>query len=193
MRLEIPRVPLIVGLFVFLEAAVLYLFAREQSDHTRGVYLFAGTVLAGAFALYVYLRGIEDKRRETAGRLIERWNGPDRYELKKIMKMIADERLDPSTLSRKRKGEVQPDDILEQRLKVTAMLNFYEEMAISVKDRSANEDKLFDFFSNVLEDAYFRLLQYIENERRIDASAAYASAAYFCELEWLAKRWRQRK
>jgi len=157
------------------------------------VYLFAGTVLAGAFALYVYLRGIEDKRRETAGRLIERWNGPDRYELKKIMKMIADERLDPSTLSRKRKGEVQPDDILEQRLKVTAMLNFYEEMAISVKDRSANEDKLFDFFSNVLEDAYFRLLQYIENERRIDASAAYASAAYFCELEWLAKRWRQRK
>jgi hypothetical protein len=187
MRVEIPRVPLIVGLFVILEAVVLWLFAQEPSDRRRAVYAFAGTILAGAFALYVYLRGMEDKRTDSAGYLIERWNSPDRYELKKIMKMIADEKLDPATLSRKKKGDDQTEEVREQRLKVTAMLNFYEEMAISVKERSVNEDKLYDFFSNVLEDAYARLFAYIETERRIDASAAY-----FCEMEWLAKRWRQR-
>lgn len=188
MRLEIPRVPLIVGLFVAVELVVLILFAREASDHARGVYLFAGTILAGAFALYVYLKSIEDKRMDAASRLIERWNAPDRSEFKKVMKAIADERLDPNTLSRARKGDVKTNEVEEQRLKVTSMLNFYEELGICVKDHSADEQKLFDFFSNILDDTYSRLLPYIETERRIDNSSSY-----FCELEWLAKRWRARK
>jgi hypothetical protein len=104
------------------------------------------------------------------------------------MKLISDERLKPGDLARERKRQIQSDEVLDQRLKVTAMLNFYEELAICVKDRSVNEQKLYDFFSRVLLDAHTRLEEYIRSERRVDNDQGY-----FCELEWLAKRWKERK
>jgi hypothetical protein len=187
MRFNIPRIPFVVGMFLLTELVVLRLFAKEPSDHVRATYSFTGTILAGAFALFAFLRGMDDKRMDASARLIERWNAPDRYELRRVMKLISEEKIDTNTLARATKGQTQSDEVLALRMKVIAMLNFYEELAICVKDKSVNEDKLYDFFDNVLSEAYTRLKSFIENERKIDGSNAY-----YCEMEWLALRWRNR-
>jgi hypothetical protein len=68
------------------------------------------------------------------------------------------------------------------------ILNFYEEMAIAALQKSANEDRLYEFFDAIVGKSASKLLGWIEHEQRLDNEPDY-----YCEFLKLTARWRQRK
>jgi len=72
---SVPRIWLIVGFFLATELSLLWVY-KQSADRDRQVVSFCASVVAGSFALYTYLRGLEEKQNEAADRLIERWNLP---------------------------------------------------------------------------------------------------------------------
>ena len=171
-------------LFLLVEIALLIVYNFAPRD--RETIVFGATIIAGAFALYSYLRGIEDRRMQAASKMIERWNAPDRTEARKTMNLISESLLDPDSLQRTSKGQPIPAEHLSARLNLVSSLNFYEELAIGVFDGTLDEDKAHTFFAPVIEQSYQSLLKWIENERAIDRCPAY-----YTEFEKLAVRWRK--
>ena len=147
MRIEIPTRYAIVGLFIVIEGTLLYAFAGA-SDRNRATLAFAATATAGAFALHTYLAGIEERRAQNAQGLIRRWNSPEMLPVRAVLREITENKLDPVTLERKAKGDLSADADGKRAYLVT-VLNFYEELAIAALRRSADEERLFDFFSGL--------------------------------------------
>jgi hypothetical protein len=187
MRIEIPTNYAIVGLFVAVEGIFLYGFAKSN-DHNRATFAFAATVTAGAFALHTYLAGIEERRTANAHALIQRWNSPEMLPVRVILREITENRLEPATLERKLKGGELSEDADGKRALLVTVLNFYEELAIGALHRSANEERLFDFFSGIIQQSATRLENWIRNERAIDNEPDY-----YCEFLKLNARWAARK
>jgi hypothetical protein len=187
MKIFVPWIWIRVGLFVVIEIGLLYLYHLE-GERDRATILFLATIVAGAFGFFSYLHAIEEKRLVAASHLIERWNSPELYPWRKILKEVTDEKLDPEVLMRKFKGEVQDPDILEKRYAISSLLNFFEEMAISVAERSADEEKLNRFFGQIVNQVYTRLEGFIANERKIDNANRY-----YIDFQKLTDRWRRRR
>jgi hypothetical protein len=66
------------------------------------------------------------------------------------------------------------------------LLGFFEEMALAVKNRTADEGKLNSFFRSAVCQSFGNLQVWIENERKVDNEYSY-----YVELEWLAGRWKK--
>ena len=101
-----------------------------------------------------------------------------------VLREVTEARLDQADLMRHK--DRQPPH--EKRMAVITMLNYFEEIGIAVKRQSANEDRLYDFFSGILLLAWGKLEDLVKNERNVDNEQLYYS-----ELEWLYDRWRIRK
>jgi hypothetical protein len=171
---------LIVGLFLALEG-ILVIIYNYHNDHDRAAIAFTATVLGGAFALYTYLQGIDERRTQSAHHLIERWTKPDMISMRATLMDIMEGRLDPAKLTR---GDPA---MQESRLLIVSVLNFLEEISIAVIKRTANEDRLKDFFSSITEQSFAKLEDWIKHERKIDNEPAY-----YCEFEKLVARWKNR-
>lgn len=186
-HIEIPWVWLRVGLFVAIEIPLIVAYHFQQ-DRDRAIILFLATTVAATFALYSYLRGIEERRIQEAGRAVERWNAPDRAEIRKTLRAICEGNINPATLARREKSESIEEELSDRRMHIFSALNFYEELAIGIFEDSIDEEKAYRFFSSIVEQTYVALHAWIGNEREIDNSHSY-----YIEFEKLAERWRLRR
>lgn len=185
-RLQVPWIWTRIVLFLLIEAILLWIYAFE-SPKARETIIFGATIVGAAFALYSFLRSIEDRRTQEAARMIERWNAPERSDIRRTLNEITEGQIDPATLQRTTKGEEISQELRDKRAHVVAALNFYEELAISVLESGIDEDRAYRFFKTVIHQTYEALMSWIENERRIDKNRTY-----YVEFQRLAERWRDR-
>ncbi|MGA2737175.1 MAG: hypothetical protein ABSG65_06945 [Bryobacteraceae bacterium] len=99
MTIRIPLKWIVLFLFLGIEALILRLFAVSP-EKDRAVIAFEGTVVAGAFALFVYMQGVEAQQSRAADKLFERWNNPAMAAYKNIGRDVRRGILDPITLAR---------------------------------------------------------------------------------------------
>ena len=85
------------------------------------------------------------------------------------------------------KGEM-PEGIDEKRGHLVTILNFYEELAIAALRKTADEERLNDFFEGIISQSVSKLEDWIKHERRIDNEPDY-----YCEFLKLAERWAERR
>jgi hypothetical protein len=98
-----------------------------------------------------------------------------------VLMDLLEGRIDPVVL-------VRTDiEVQDKRLSVVSALNFFEEVSIAVLRRTANEDRLRDFFSAIVVQAFAKLDRWIEIERKIDNEPSY-----YTNFETLATRWRKK-
>ena len=86
-------------------------------------------------------------------------------------------------MERKVKGDLT-EVVDGQRAQLVTVLNFYEELAIAALTNSANEERLYTFFSGILQQSATRLEHWIKLERAIDNEPDY-----YCEFLRLNGRW----
>jgi Domain of unknown function (DUF4760) len=185
-RINLPLVWLVVGLFCLIEFLILVRFHQAADQRWRETYVFGASLVAGAFGLYSYMKAIEEQRSERADRLIERWNNPSLAPLKTRLRAVIEQQLDPLTMMRSAKGVALAKEILDARADIIGLLGFFEEMALAVKNHTADEGKLNSFFRSAVGQSVGNLQAWIENERKVDNEYSY-----YVELEWLAGRWKK--
>jgi len=66
------------------------------------------------------------------------------------------------------------------------VLNFYEELAIGIAEKSMDNDRCFRFFRSMAEQTWTSLSSWIQSERNVDRNQTY-----YCEFEALVMRWRK--
>lgn len=180
MTLRIPVKWIIVGLFLILEGILVVIY-NYHDDHDRSTIAFAATVLGGAFAFYTYLQGIDERRAQNAHHLIERWNAADMMGIRLVLLDVMENRLDPKNLTRNDAA------VLEKRSHIVTALNFFEELSIAVLKRTANEDRLEDFFAAIVQQAFAKRDEWIKSERKADNEPAY-----YCQFEKLVAKWKNK-
>ena len=84
------------------------------------------------------------------------------------------------------KGARLADDVLRTRSDLIGLLGFFEEMALAVRNRTADESKLESFFESPVRQSFGNLREWIENERKMDNNYSY-----YVEMEWLSHRWKK--
>jgi len=177
---------LVVVLFVLGEVPLVIAYHRAPTAWQSTI-VFAASVLGGAFALFSYLKNIEEQRRQASDRLVQRWNEPSLAPLKEPLREILEGRLQTATLQRG-PGVTLTADVLKSRSAVVNILNFYEEIAILVHTKGADEERLRRFFGAVVVDGYAKLESWIQHERQLDNRQQY-----YRDLEQLAARWRTKE
>lgn len=185
MTIRISLVWAAITLFVVIEGSLLYEF-HNVSDKWKQTIVFGASIVAGAFGLFSYLKGIEQGRRQTAERLIDRWTAPEMTPLKDVIREITEGHTDVAALMRPGKGAKLDAATLTARSKIVGMLNFYEQVAIAVQIKSADESILKRFFRAVVCQCFDNLEAWIANERIIDNEPRY-----FTHLAELAKSWKE--
>lgn len=175
------------GLFLLSETVLLWVY-NEENDRTRATILFAATIVAGAFALYSYLHRIQEHRFSEAGRMMQRWNAPDRVAIRTVMAHITEGNFDICRIERKTQGHVFEDDDHKLRIQVLSALNFYEELAIGIFEKSIDNERSRRFFYSISNQTYDALESWIRNERKVDRTQSY-----YMEFENLIRRWRQQQ
>jgi hypothetical protein len=168
----------VLTLFLAIELVLVYVF-HNHSDRDRATIAFSATVVGAAFALYTYMKGIDEKRAETAHAFMARWTSPDMVHFRLVLLDILEQRLDPMDLDRKDLA------LQEKRCAIVSILNFLEEVSIAVHRRAASEDRLKDFYSIIVQQSYGKLEPWIKRERSIDNAPDY-----YYEFQKLAEQWR---
>jgi hypothetical protein len=184
LTLKISIVWLVVAPFVLIECG-LFLFYLSVGHEAHEAIVFGASIVAGAFALFSYVKGIDERRTQAADRIIERWNNPDLSQIKRCVREICEGLFDPSRVARSPKGEALSEDALKLRADVVAILNIFEEISLLIRSSSANEEKLQRYFGPVMIQAFNNLRPWIENERKLDNEDAY-----YCEFEAVVLRWK---
>jgi hypothetical protein len=160
-RFSIPVV-LVVAL-LGLAVIVAYARVREYRDTIQ----FASGLVGGGVAIYALLLNVQTGRSTAASRFVERYNDPSFAELRKVLsKAISTPSHTPEPHS------------------IRSLLNFFEEMAISVNSKEADE-KLARGFFFAISGKFYRAL---EGEIRELREAGNQPTA-FVEYEKLYRRW----
>jgi hypothetical protein len=183
--LRISIVWLVVVPFVLIECALFVFFLKVGHEAHEDI-IFGASIVAGAFALFSYVKGIDESRTQAADRIIERWNNPDLSQMKRCVREICEGLFDPTAVARDPKGAPLGEDALRLRADVVAILNIFEEISLLIRTSSANEEKLRRYFRPVMIQAYNNLRPWIENERKLDNEDAY-----YCEFENVVLRWKE--
>ena len=186
MNIRIPWIWVTVGLFLLIELLLLWAFDRQDDRH-RATLLFGATIVAGAFALYSYLHRIQEKRFKEAGRMMKRWNAPERLVNRVIMANVTDGLFDISTIRRLHAAHKFDKETHETRIQVLSALNFYEELPIGIFEKSIDDDRSRRFFYSMANQAYEVLQEWIQNERNVDHTQNY-----YIEFEKLIRQWRDK-
>jgi len=131
---------LIIILFLISEAVILYAFAVSP-EARRTVIAFGGSIVGAAFALFVYMQGVEDQQSKAADKLFERWNHLMMAEYKNVGRDIRRGVLDPLKLARSNQNTIFSDPEKTQRASLLGLLSFYEEVSLAIRMRSANQEK----------------------------------------------------
>ena len=150
-----------------IEAVFLFLFS-QQDDRHRAVIVFGATIVAGTFALYSYLHRIQESKLVEAGKIMKRWNAPELFVGRTTLGEIAEGLLDIFNIARQQRGQVFTKEGYAVRMQVISMLNFYEELAVGISEKSIDDDRSRRFFYSMASQAYEYLEHWIKNERNID-------------------------
>lgn len=161
-RFSIP----IFSVLILLGVALVATYARIK-DY-RETIQFASGLVGGGAAIYALLLSVQTKRSAAAARFIERYNDPSFAELRKV-------------LSR----EVYPGpDHAPDPQGISGLLNFFEEMALAVNSKEADENIARGFFFSV-SGKFYRALESQIIELRKTGNQPTA----FVEYERLYRRW----
>jgi hypothetical protein len=185
-KIKIPPLSVVwvtTSLFALIESWFWWMYNYKWFD--RESIAFLATITAGAFALFVYLKGIEEKRSQAADKLIERWNAPSFRVIIDATRAIVEGDKDSSELGRPKyalKTASATDTALRGNMQT--VLGFFEEIAISVIVKTADEEKLRRFFEAVIPAGYDGFEAFILAEREIDKDPAI-----YKECQKLVERW----
>ncbi len=146
---------------------------------------FLATVTAGAFALFAYLKGIEEKRSQAADGMIQRWNDPDFRAIIDTTRPLVEKDKNSADLDRPKYSlKSSSSDETSLRGKMQTVLGFFEEIAICVFARTADEEKLKAFFEAVIPKGYEGFEDFVLAERRADNDFEY-----YRQVQKLVERW----
>jgi hypothetical protein len=162
-RLSVPALAII----VLLAGGVVYLFAVSSLDH-RETIKFAAALLGGATAVYSLLVSAQSTRNAAARKFIERWTDPGFADYRKAISDIAN----ANSLAGL------------DRQKILAILNFWEEIAVAVLSKEANETLLKDFFRSAAVKCFLVAKAWIEEQRK-----THNQPSGYIEYERLYTRW----
>jgi hypothetical protein len=183
-KITVPSLSLIAtALFGAAEAFLWWMYNYKWFD--RESIGFLATITAGGFALFAYLKGIEEKRSRAADAFIRRWNNPSLRKLIDTTRPLVQGERNSAELARpnySQKSAPAQDVILRGRMQT--ILGFFEEIAISVFAKTADEDKLFDFFKAVIPKGYEGFEGFILAERKTDNDKEY-----YRKAQKLVERW----
>jgi len=178
-RLKVPWKLFILAPFLVLEIGLLV--AYHHFADARPIIVFAATVAGAAFGLNSYLTAIEDRRATVSSRFMERWNAPGFTEVRGAVRRLLRDEVHLSEIMQD--GKLSPE---AARLRdcVIAECNFFEEMAIAVLDRRADEDALFKFLRKTVAFTHHKLKDWIDHERKL-----WGVEEFFENYRQLADRW----
>jgi len=143
-RLSVPLV-----IFFGLAWAALVALYGEVSQPRQEVIKFAAELLGGATAVYALFMNVQSVRNAAARRFIERWTDPNFATFRKAISDMVD--------------AGSPAHFDKQTL--LAILNFWEEIAIAVLSREADERLLNDFFYTTVLKCFKVTQKWVEDER----------------------------
>jgi hypothetical protein len=162
LRISIPILSIVVLLGIVLIAT--YAKIKEYRETIQ----FASGLVGGGTAIYALLLSVQTRRSAAASRFVERYNDPSFAELRKVLSAEVyagtDHTSDPQGIS--------------------ALLNFFEEMALAVNSKEADEEIARGFFFSVSGKFYRALEQQIVKLRK-EGNQPTA----FIEYEKLYRRW----
>jgi hypothetical protein len=156
-------IPIFVVL-VLLGIAAIIVHARIKEY--RETIQFASGLVGGGAAIYTLLLSVQTRRSSAASRFVERYNDPSFAELRKAVSKAS---TDPHTLS--------PQS-------VRSSLNFFEEMALAVNSKEADDAVARGFFFSIAGKFYRAMEEQIVELRK----AANQPTAYV-QYEKLYRRW----
>ena len=149
-------------------AGAVYLHSRLGPDG-RDTLKFGAALLGGVTGVYALLLNVQARRAAAANKFIERWNDPKFLDCRKSI------------------GEVSNSGTITDAADVHQVrigLNFFEEIAISIHRKEADEEIVKDFFLTVML-VFFRASQPWIVERR----KANNQPTVFCQYEKLYRKW----
>ena len=180
-----PRISLVwLGTCSFAALELMCLWAYHFRWYDRESILFLASITGGAFVLYSYLRGVEDKFSQAADKFVERWN-TSMVPTIKATRPFVEGQLASARFARPVFDYASASaEQIETRSQIVTLLNFFEEVSISVLNRSADEDKLRRFFGEVIPAGYKAMEEWILAERKKDNDTAY-----YLEAQRVVERW----
>jgi|SRR5579862_7688663 len=122
--------PRVVGLTIVAVALTIVLHVRAAEPDKKEVD-FGAAIVSGAGVVYTILLSVQSKRASSAARFAERWNDVNFTERRSEAGKVV-------------RGEKKIDEIDTRQL--TTVLNFFEEMSISIQMGEAQEVMLRKFF-----------------------------------------------
>ena len=166
-RLSIP----IAIIILLLGAGTIYLHSRLGPDG-RDTLKFGAALLGGITAVYALLLNVQARRAAAANKFVERWNDPKFLDCRKVISQVV-------------ASDTVTDAVDIDHFRVG--LSFFEELAIGVHRKEADEEILRDFFHTVTLVFYRASRKWIEDRRRLkNQPTAY------CEYEKLYTKWEPR-
>jgi hypothetical protein len=169
-------------LFLIAEGILLAVYSARHDLQPN--ITFGATIVAAAFALFQFLDKSQHDRYESAGEFAKQWNDPSLNSVRLEIRAILTDALLIEPLTKKSE---RPDQFTEEqsvkRGQVIGALNFFEELAVAVRKRRADERYLYDMLGVTVEMVWNKLKPWIEADRR------FGDASYWSEFEALAKRW----
>ena len=184
----------ILGVILLLDLTLIAMY-RFLPDSRAGIVFIGAVVAASAtiygafFTAYNVRRGIEsleqskrDRSVSTAFTFIERWNSPTFREIKIDAWRIKDE---IKETPQERIGALFDEDE-DKRSKILAVLNFFEEMELSIRLNGADESVIRVFFRFIALEFYNSSDKYMKHYRN-----KHNAPRVFIEYENLYKRWNE--
>jgi hypothetical protein len=150
---------------------------------------FVATVAGGTFALFGFLKKIEEGRFKAADKFIERWNRPDTKPILQRSRPVVEGALHSVDFARPLYvAATATKEQTEIRSDIIQVLGFLEELSIAVTSKSADEERLKKFFGSVVPGGYAGLEGFVLAERTADREHGY-----YREAQRLVERWTGRK
>jgi hypothetical protein len=167
--------------------SALAFFYSRSDESVRETIGYGSSLFGASIAICALLynaenirSGNQEKKREAASRLIERWNHPNYVPLRTEARQLM-----LSTEGKRDELIQQLDSDVKARSLVVEQLNFFEEMAIAAGSGTADEEILNRFFGYLLPRTFFEYKPWIDRHRDIRKAPDY-----WAELEVIAKKWK---
>ena len=143
--------PRIVCLVILIVVATIILHVYLKDPAKKEVD-FGAAIVSGAGVVYTILLSVQSKRASSAARFAERWNDVNFSERRREVGQVV-------------RGTKNIEEISDQR-NVTVVLNFFEEMSISIQAGKAQEAMLKKFFSSAVIQSGAALKPWIEERQK---------------------------
>ena len=185
MKWQPPSISLVwIGTLAFFLAELPLWWMYAYKWHDRESIQFFATIIAGSFALFAFLKGIETSRNQEAGRFIERWNSPDLRSIVTRSRPLVERTLKSEDYARPKYDPAKASaDQTQLRGDIVTILGMFEEIAIAVAQKHASEDRIKEFFEAVIPGGYDGFQGFILSERKEDKQY------YYIPTQRLVERW----